>query len=222
MLTRNKIYQRDEPAKDSKKIFIFCEGDTEVNYFNYFKGFSSNIDIVPIANTDGKSDPKKLKEDAELKLFGNEFEKPKLNFNKGLGDEVWFVIDTDHWNTGNKIESLRIHCEEQTNWNVAQSNPCFELWLFYHFNEKKPLETEIEKFVSFKDFVNDKIKGGFNKWKHPIFIQDAILNSEINFETKGNQPALLSTEVFLLAKSILSFIKDNIDKGLAKQKNKLA
>ena len=103
-----------------------------------------------------------------------------------------------------------------------QSNPCFELWLFYHFNEKKPLETEIEKYVSFKDFVNDKIKGGFNKCKHPIFIQGAILNSEKNFETKGNQPALLSTEVFLLAKTILPFIKDNIDQGLGKQKNKLA
>lgn len=222
MLTRNKISQKLDVGKDVKKIFIFCEGDTEVNYFNYFKGFSSNIDIVPIANTDGKSDPKKLKEDAVLKLFGNEFEKPKLNFSKDFGDEVWFVIDTDHWNQGNKIEDLRTNCALQTKWSVVQSNPCFELWLFYHFEKLKQIEEEISKFFSFKDFLNHKIKGGFNKWKHPIFIQDAILNSEKNFETNGNQPALLSTEVFLLAKSILPFIKDNIDKGLEKQKNKLA
>lgn len=222
MLTRNKIYEREEPSKDAKKIFIFCEGDTEVNYFNYFKGFSTNIDIVTIGNTEGKSDPQKLKEDALLKLFGNEFVKAKLNFKEDSGDEVWFVIDTDHWNTGNKIENLRTNCAQQTNWNVAQSNPCFEIWLFYHFNITKPLETELEKHASFKDFLNYQILGGFNKRKHPIFIQDAIINSENNFEKLDNQPKYLSTEVFLLAKSILPFIKDNIDQSLAKQKNNLA
>lgn len=217
MLTRNKIYERDEPSKDAKKIYIFCEGDTEVNYFNYFKGFSSNIDIVTIGNTNTQSDPKKLHQDALLKLFGNEFEKPELSFREDFGDEVWFVIDTDHWNKGNKIENLRTNCAQQKNWNVAQSNPSFELWLFYHFNKTKPLETEIEKYVSFKDFLNNQIPGGFNKWKHPLFIQDAIINAENNFEKSNNQPKYFSTEVFMLAKSILPFVKDKINKGLEKQ-----
>ncbi|TAF44376.1 MAG: RloB domain-containing protein [Sphingobacteriales bacterium] len=222
MLTRNKIYERDEPSKDAKKIYIFCEGDTEVNYFNYFKGFSSNIDIVTIGNTNTQSDPKKLHQDALLKLFGNEFEKPELSFREDFGDEVWFVIDTDHWNKGNKIEDLRTNCLQHANWNVSQSNSCFELWLFYHFNEAKPLETEIEKYVSFKAFVNNKIKGGFNTRKNPILIQDAIANGEKNFEKLDNQPVYLSTEVFLLAKAILPFIKNNINQGLAKYKSNLA
>lgn len=217
MLTRNKIYGRVGPSKDVKKIFIFCEGETEVNYFNYFRNFSSNIDIVPIGNTNTQSDPQKLYENAFLKFFGTNIHKPEFSYREDSGDEVWFVIDTDHWNTGNKIENLRTNCEQQTNWNVVQTNPCFELWLFYHFNKTKPLLTEVEKYVSFKDFVNDKIKGGFNSWKHPIFIQDAIINSEINYVNVGNQPAILSTEVFLLAKTILPFVKDIIDQCLKAQ-----
>lgn len=210
MLSRNKIYHRVEVEKDVKKIFIFCEGDKEVNYFTYFKGFSSNLDIIPIPNNNGKSDPQKLNEDALLKLFGNEDEKPKLNFTEELGDEVWFVIDTDNWNEGNKIGKLKENCSKQKNWRVTQSNPCFEIWLYFHFHLTKPIGNEIQNFNSFKEFVNNKIPGGFNPNKHPLFFQDAILYSTNNFEAENDQPKYLSTEVFNLANSILPFIKEAI------------
>ncbi len=214
MLSRTKIYHKVETEKDVKKIFIFCEGDREVNYFTYFKGFSSNIDIIPIPNDNGKSDPQKLNEDATLKLFGSNQEKPKLNFRTEFNDEVWFVIDTDNWNDGNKIESLRNNCSKQANWKVSQSNPCFELWLYFHFHKTKPLDGEIQNFESFKKFVDSKILGGFDPRKHPLLFQEAILNSENNFETENDQPKYLSTEVYVLAKSILPFIKEIIDQCL--------
>lgn len=211
MLSRTKIYHKVEAEKDVKKIYIFCEGDREVNYFTYFEGFSSNIDIIPIPNDNGKSDPKKLYEDAIHKFYGNNEEKPKLSFRAEFNDEVWFVIDTDRWNEGGKIESLRANCLEQPNWNVCQSNPCFELWLYFHFHQSKPLENEIKKFDSFKMFVDSKITGGFDHRKHPIMFQEAIANSENNFDVKNNQPIFLSTEVHILAKSILPFIKEIVD-----------
>jgi len=34
-LTRNKLYQRKAPSREAKKVYIFCEGDREVSYFNY-------------------------------------------------------------------------------------------------------------------------------------------------------------------------------------------
>lgn len=214
MLSRSKIYHKVETGKDVKKIYIFCEGDREVNYFTYFKGFSSNIDIIPISNENGKSDPQKLSENASLKLFGSGEEKPKLNFRDDFNDEVWFVIDTDRWNEGNKIELLRENCLEQINWKIAQSNPCFELWLYFHFYKSKPLEVEIKNFDTFKKFVDYKITGGFDSRKHPILFQEALVNSENNVELENNQPKYLSTEVHILAKSILPFIKEIIDQCL--------
>ena len=77
-LSRNKVYEKHAPNKDAKKVYIFCEGQaTEVKYFAYFMGFSSNIDIIPIPNQEGKSDPLWLKSHAEALFSGDETHKPK-------------------------------------------------------------------------------------------------------------------------------------------------
>ena len=126
-LTRNKIYQRLPPNRDAKKVYIFCEGDREVSYFNYFTNISSNIDIIPIGSEEGKSDPVKLKDQAIVYF-------QKTSLNADYHDEVWFVIDTDRWNEKEKIAQLKNFCLEnktdQNNWEVSQSNPSFEVWLY--------------------------------------------------------------------------------------------
>ncbi|KAA6327442.1 hypothetical protein EZS27_023566 [termite gut metagenome] len=94
-LCRNKIYERLDPFKDAKKIYIFCEGEkTEVSYFNFFQGLASNIDIVSVPNINGKSDPEKLIENAERYFYEdkNNNIKPKFTFFVEQKDEVWFVI----------------------------------------------------------------------------------------------------------------------------------
>lgn len=216
MLSRSKIYHKVELGKDAKKVFIFCEGDREYYYFNYFVGFSSNIDIIPVPNENGQSDPEKLYQNACVKLLGSITEKPKYDFKKEMGDEVWFVIDTDRWNEHGKIEKLKAKCASDADWRVAQSNPCFEIWLYFHFHPQKPISNEIEECTSFKEFVGKKIPGGFDSTKYPIYFQKAIKHSKGNFVKENDQPKFLSTEVFYVAESILPFIKEIIDELLAK------
>ena len=200
-LTRNKKYQRQAPIREAKKVYIFCEGDREVSYFNYFTGISSNIDIIPIGSQQGKSDPVKLKEQAEEHFI-------KTSLNADYRDEVWFVIDTDRWNEKDKITQLKTFCaQNKTNnnsWEVTQSNPSFEVWLYYHFEEVKACTT-------FKAFLNNKVKGGFDARKAPIHIKTAIENSLKHYDKddKG-QPILYTTEVHNLANSIYPFLKDTI------------
>ncbi len=223
-LSRNKIYEKVETKIDAKKVYIFCEGEeTEVKYFKYFQGLSSNIDIIPIPNDNGKSDPLKLKENANLLFFGNEDVLPQFELNKEYKDEVWFVIDTDRWNEGNKIELLKEFCysqdESENLWNVVQSNPCFELWFYYHFHENMPDENEVDSFTSFKEFVNSQIKGGFDTRSMPIELTTAIENSTKNFNITSNQPDLFSTEVHNLGKVIISFVGKQLDKARQMMKN---
>ena len=52
----------------------------------------------------------------------------------------------------------------------------------------------------FKNFVNTKIKGGFDSRKMPIELETAIQNSIKNFEVEQNQPKLYSTEAHLLGR----------------------
>ena len=223
-LSRNKIYEKVETKIDAKKVYIFCEGEeTEVKYFKYFQGLSSNIDIIPIPNDNGKSDPLKLKENANLLFFGNEDVLPQFELNKEYKDEVWFVIDTDRWNKGNKIELLKEFCysqdESENLCNVVQSNPCFELWFYYHFHENMPDENEVNSFTSFKEFVNSQIKGGFDTRSMPIELTTAIENSTKNFNITSNQPDLFSTEVHNLGKVIISFVGKQLDKARQMMKN---
>lgn len=217
-LTRNKIYQKIEPFKNAKKIYLFCEGNKEVNYFKFFQGFASNIDIMPIPTEDSKSDPIKLKRNAELLFFGNETIPPKYKLSIELKDEIWFVIDTDRWNEGDKINTLKAFTQEKNTdylgWFVVQSNPSFELWLYYHFYTEKPSTEDVSKFVSFKEYIDFKIKGGFDNRSMPLEIQKAMHYAEANIEILEGQPALYSTEVFNLAKQIIKFTKPQLDQCL--------
>ena len=212
-LTRNKCYDRLPPAKDAKKVYIYCEGeDTEYCYFEYFQELSSNISIIPIKNIKGKSDPLKLLEHAreDFLVKGCPF-----ILDRDLNDEIWFVIDTDKWNCGDKINSLRKFCDEQNDgkysaWKVAQSNPCFEIWQYYHVYANRPCEKDVNNCSTFKEFVNKSIPGGFDNRKKPVLIEAAINNSKTNFTMKNEQPEKYSTEVYLLGEVIYSFTKDII------------
>ncbi len=214
------MFEKQEPNKDAKKIYIFSEGEVrEIDYFNYFKNLSSNIDIIPISNFEGQSDPIKLKENAEILFFG---ESPQYQLSEEYQDEVWFVFDTDRWNEGDKIEQLKDFCKSKndnyTGWFTAQSKPCFELWLYYHFLNVRPVESEVHRFSSFKEYVNNCIKGGFDNRKMPVLIESAINNSLINFETENSQPKLYSTELHKLGKVILHFVKEQLLKSIAMNK----
>lgn len=219
-LSRNKVYEKVKPTKDAKKVYIVCEGqDKEYKYFQYFEGFSSNIDIIPLPSVNGMSDPLKLKEQAQLLFFGNEEEEisPKYILSQEYKDEVWFVIDTDRWNEGDKINQLKAFCAKQNRWYVAQSNPCFEIWQYYHIHKQKPHLEEISKCATFKEFVHNSILGGFDNRRMPIEIDTAISNSVSNFELGENkQPALYSTDLYRIGNVIISFIQNELIKAKEK------
>ena len=225
MIQRRRDYDKREPSKDAHKIYIVCEGKgTEPNYFTFFEGISSNLQVVTIPPEDGKTDPLKLIERAKQKLIGEDRE---YTIEYENGDTVWFVVDTDTWEKEGKISSLRQFCSQKnaaipleydevkaySAWNVAQSNPSFEIWLFYHFYEDKPELDEVAKCASFKEFVNNTIAGGFNFEKDPVRIETAIVNAENNnnYSVEG-LPLAYSTEVCLLGKEIDGFVKSEIAK----------
>ena len=129
------------------------------------------------------------------------------------------------------IQPLRDFCAEQNGllkeldekkpyeaWKVAQSNPCIEIWLYYHFYDVPPQEDEVESYPSMKSYVDSKIAGGFDYQKDPVRIKDAIDNSERNFKRQENgNPYLFSSEKHFLAKEILGFVNSEI----AKLRNKM-
>ena len=211
MRNRSKLYSRREPDKEGKLYFIFCEGaKRETTYFYFFNHIASQIIIQIVPLEDGKNSPMGLYNNACEKLLKtDENQNPEYSLNDG--DEVWFIIDTDKW--GESIIELRQEVSKKVNWHVAQSNPSFEVWLYYHFKDTKPQD----EVGNWKDFLNQSIVGGFNSSKHPVNIQTAIINAENNYSKTNDLPDSITTEVFILAKDFLPLVKAEIDALLANE-----
>ena len=206
-IIRPNHYERQEPSKDSRKVYIYCEGsDREYKYFLFFSGLSTNINIIPIPSKEGKTDPEKLMQAAIVDFEGTEDNSPRYELDLKQNDEVWFVIDTDEW--GPKISVLRNYCKRKKSWYVAQSNPCFEIWLYYHFFTEAPIDSEVLSCGTLKRYVDGKIPGGFDSRKMPVRLGDAINNSEKLYSEKNGEPDKYTTEVYKLGKVILPFVAE--------------
>ena len=219
MILKNRLFERKLPSNDAKSFYIFCEGHSrEPEYLLYFKEIDSKINIEVIrAEPHDNNSPTGLFDKACSYIV-----KSNTNVNPQFElldiDEVWFVIDTDRW--GTKIDELRQNCAKYTNWYIAQSNPCFEVWLYYHFYHKPPMFDGIEISSNWKPFVNNIVKGGFDSRKHPIHIGNAIYSAKANHSENQSHPSLCCTEMYKLGKNIYPLIEKTILQGLKNSEQK--
>lgn len=218
MILTNRRFEREAPAREAKSIYIFCEGvKREYQYFNYFKEMDSriNVEVYKLHPHEDNSPLGLLSIAKKCIILNQENPKPKYTFQKN--DEVWIVLDTDKDKDKSRepqIEKIAKGIAEFENWNLAQSNPCFEVWLYYHLHKDKPYFEGNEYCPSWKKNVNNSIKGGFDPRRHPIYIDSATINAEKNFEKDNSKPNIGSTEVFYLSKSILPLISLKLQKVL--------
>jgi hypothetical protein len=212
MILKHRLFERQPPSREAKLFIIYCEGKRrEPEYFWYFHEISSRIklEVVP-PEYDSDNSPKGLYQRAFSDIIQNE-ENKNLKYYLQDNDEVWFVIDTDEW--GDHIDYLKTKCSEHENWYVAQSNPCFEVWLYYHFEEETAQKIKLSGCVEWKRYVNALIPGGFDSRKHPLYISDAINNSEKHFIINNENPEYGTTELFKLGKQIYPLIKEKIEQA---------
>lgn len=211
MILTNRLFERKQPSREAKSIYIFCEGlKREYQYFEYFKEMDSriNLEIYKLNAHEDNSPLGLLNIAKECIIPTIENPNPKYTFQKN--DEVWIVLDTDEDKTDSRkpqIQKVREECLTFKDWNVAQSNPCFEVWLYYHVNSEKPNFDGNDCCKLWKKLVNETIAGGFQSKRHPIYIEEATINAENNFESENNIPIIGSTEVFKLSKSILPLVE---------------
>jgi len=221
MLLRNRLFARQEASRSAKSFYIFCEGKRrEYDYFRYFREMDSrvNIEIYRLTGNENNS-PMGLFDIACQCILKSE-ENPNPKYEMIEGDEVWFVIDIDSHNNEHRlyqINELKENYKKFKDWSIVLSNPCFEVWLCYHFMSEYPIFEGIEISRNWKRHLDDVVvKGGFNSQKHPIFIEIAINNSVKNYLEEDGNPQIGCTSVFNLSKSIYSLLKDKIREGLNK------
>lgn len=195
LLSRRDHKKRD-PFRDATLFIIVCEGsDREPQYFEYFDRLSARIKVKAIANNNGKSSPKHMEENAneaigQIVTDGGDY-------------NLWIVIDTDHWLKQGLILPLKKTCDEKK-WNLAISNPCFEVWLNYHLSINKP-DSKISMCKTWKTFLG-RDEADFNHETLPALIQTAIQNAKDNYSENGYIPDPGSTQVYRLGEQILPLV----------------
>lgn len=126
---KKRPLNRTELAKrDCRLIIIATEGkETEKQYFNCLLENSATLNtriqikILPTGENN-QSSPEAVFN--RLKSYQDEY---ALNEQ----DELWLMIDVDRW--GDKKLADIAQKSKQSCFDLAISNPCFEIWLLCHF-----------------------------------------------------------------------------------------
>jgi len=118
-LTRDSASLRDD------RLFIVACDDTYApkQYFDFFRITRVQIHVVP--TLDGSASAEHV--------LGR-----LLQFDHEEDDEIWMLLDTDHYAEGTHLKSFLSALAEagRHGVNVALSKPSFELWLLLHYVEE--------------------------------------------------------------------------------------
>lgn len=212
-MRKKRGYNRETPLKlvrDYKLFAIACEGDkTEPKYFNTFKHLSKKIAVDVIQDVVSEDEaisinPNKSAPRWVLDRALRYIEKEGLNDE----DELWFVMDIDRWEES-QLREIAQHCDDNPNWHIVLSNPCFETWLYYHKTSNienvdsitcKELKHELSKFN----------KQGYHPYDFIKNLPEAIKNSK-NADSNPDYyfPDKGVTKVYKLGEALLSVIGVN-------------
>ena len=136
----NLRHRKPRPLKREDKtyrddlLFIIA---TEVTYApeQYFSNFHNPRVHVQILPTEGgHSSPEHVLQ--RLDRFIAEYQMQEE-------DEFWLMLDTDHWIEPNHVSNFSLVCSEavRKGFDLARSNPCFEIWLLLHLTDLDSTES---------------------------------------------------------------------------------
>ena len=194
MPKKNRTYKRGEPFRDATFLIIACEGaKREKVYFETLAKGNQRIKIrvlSPSEDVTGRSAPHWILERAIVfteEIGANEY------------DRLWFVLDIDKWRR-DSLETIKSECH--SNWEIAISNPCFEVWLIMHYLD--PEEIESISCRNLKTELNFKIKGGYKVETALRNVKAAIERAKKVDQADHFIPSIKTTKVHILVDQIIN------------------
>lgn len=195
----NRAFKRGEGHRDLKLFVIVAEGHREDRYFAWFNERNQRIRVQIVPREENKSAPNHF-----LERLGNFLDREEIT--PAAGDSVWFVLDVDSWKREH-IEELIQHCEQYENFQIAISNPCFEVWLNFHAG---PLPEGIRNCHELKTELPNRIPGGFHPDTLCPLIETAIhYAQQADTHPTQNFPDQMQTKVHRLASQIQELMGKN-------------
>ena len=128
---------RDQRVLRDDRVFVVAAEDTyaPAQYFEHLPLPRVKVVVLPTPNDSGLSGPLDVVERLK-KAFKEVSQKRQVQ----MGDEFWVLLDTDHRFQGSHLKGTltALRNARQVGFEIAVSNPCFELWLLLHHIDPPP------------------------------------------------------------------------------------
>ena len=128
-MARHQGKRRTRQREVNKRIVIATEGPTERDYIKRLIGKDRFSNVSFAKQTGDNSEPGSV-----IKALDKAKERIAKNYDPNEEDEYWAVIDKDQWDLESAAKQIR-----QRKYCMAESYPCFELWLLLHFKQLNEL-----------------------------------------------------------------------------------
>jgi hypothetical protein len=213
MAFKKRGYIRDTPVelvRDYKVFAIACEGGVrEPQYFNVFQYLSPKVKVDVIED---------FVSDSEMQQKHSNKSAPKWVLDRAMRyiekeglldeDDLWFVIDTDRWSYV-QLKELADYCQQYANWHIVISNPCFEVWLYFH-KKANITDSKSSTCEQFKFEISTLEQGGYHPHKFIPYLQNAITNAKaVDATPTYFMPNPKETKAYQLGEAILNQVGVN-------------
>lgn len=125
-------------------------------------------------------------------------------------DTIYLIQDIDEYEDV-ILKEIEKGLPENSKWII--SNPCFEIWLYYHYF-KSPMphlkdipDDRAQRGRWMKRKNNQLVKGGIPTMEVLYLINNAISNSKSNYSESNHIPSLFSTQMHCLSEEIIRIIE---------------
>lgn len=211
MPRRSRPFIRDEAERDARLIVIATE-DTKAaqDYFEALKMTyqSPRVHVELLKRDTTASSPQHVL--AQLDAW-------KSNYQVNEDDELWLVIDKDHW-TSKQLREVAQRCSQRP-FFLAISNPCIELWFLLHWTDLQPYNAPQQAELLANKKINKNrtrleqeiitVAGQFNKSNlntadYMPHVTAAISRAQaLDKSPTDRWPQKLGTHVYRVAQSII-------------------
>jgi len=149
------LNRRTGTRRENRRLLVVTEGKTEKEYLEGLMQSlrPDGIQVTPIDVVDGRGEPSKVLKTAKARCHSRADDY----------DEVWLLLDVDqHAKLTPVLRETR-----QENFSAAVSNPCFEVWLLWHFEDwtREGSSSEVQRAAR-RHHVDKSIPPAFPYIKH--------------------------------------------------------
>jgi hypothetical protein len=183
------------------RLFVIATEDRYApkQYFGFFSNSRIHVEVLETPHGEG-ADPRRVL---------NRLISYEEQFQIGADDQLWVLLDTDHWITEENRHGITQAILEarQRKYFTAVSRPCFDLWLLLH-HESVAVGTNFalckEVAVKIRARVGEFNKTNLKKEHYSLpQVHDAIARAKIlEPAEQGLWPETTATRVYLLVEEL--------------------